>query len=263
MTMSQKLGAQVRQMVFAGALTALATAGFGCARHTSGESALSSQSALTIAADETEILAADSTTLTISGGTGTYTNVVATLGTVSSTGTKGVYTYIAPVSVSSSSQVIITATDSGGATGTATLLILGDDAVDTLSLSPLSPSLAGGAQQVFSVSGGSGSYLWQVSGGGTLSSASGSSVTYTAPSTSASVTLTVTDAGDDSLSASATITVTATHRWAPIGQLPSFGIGYCGSETPTTCTNPGTTCFIMAGNWKNGSQQMYNTFICQ
>ena len=97
-----------------------------------------------------------------------------------------------------------TNSQSGGYNETATALV---HILDALTLSPGSASIAAGSSMGLVASGGSGSYVWSVSGVGSLSSTSGGSVTFVAGSTAGTAIITVTDS--DGLTASCTVTVLA------------------------------------------------------
>jgi hypothetical protein len=225
---------------------------------------------LSLMASPSSVSLGGTSVITVSGGSGTYVNATATAGTISSLSAT-VYSYTAPTSGNSNSSVLITITDSNGASGYATLTINGSStSASIISVSPQSQTLAYGQTTVLTATGGNSSYVWTVSGGGTLSSSTGTSVVFTAPLGSSNTVVTVRDTSNSGQSASAILMVSAngsgstTHNWGYAGQMQSFGIGYCGSEYPTTCTSPGQLCFVMAGNYTNNNdQQIYNVFVCQ
>jgi hypothetical protein len=222
---------------------------------------------LTLTPAATTITPGANVTIGISGGNGIYTTATATTGTVTaSTATSFIYT--APTSASVGTGIVITASDSAGATGTTTLTI-GSATGGALTLNPLSPTLATGAQTTFTVSGGQSPYNWQISGGGSLSASTGQSVTFTAPSSSANVTIQVVDGSGTSATTTIVVgngTSSTNGTWVYIGQLTaqSLGIAYCGSEGPSTCSAKGTLCYIMAGSWydRSVSATKYNVYAC-
>ncbi len=91
---------------------------------------------------------------------------------------------------------------SSGYSETATALV---HILNALALSPGSATIAAGASMGLVASGGSGSYVWSVSGFGSLSATSGGSVTFVAGSAAGTATITVTDS--DGLTASCTVTI--------------------------------------------------------
>ncbi len=218
---------------------------------------------LTLTPATTTVAPGANVTIGIAGGNGTYTTATATTGTITaSTATSFIYT--APTSATAGTGVVITASDSAGASGTTTLTI-----GSALTLNPLSPTVAPSGQSTFNVSGGQSPYNWQITGGGTLSATTGASVTFTAPSAAANVTIQVVDSSGTTATTTVVVgTGTAsTGTWAYIGQFTaqSLGIGYCGSEAPSSCTAKGTMCYIMAGSWydSSASATKYNVFTCQ
>lgn len=121
--------------------------------------------------------------------------------------TAGAAVTVAGTMTYSSGQSTISAAwlESGGFSGS--LFAVGSvsapttNVTSTVHVSPTSATLAAGESRSFTASGGNGSYVWTHSGScGTLSSTSGSTITYT-HSSKGTDTLTVTSAGDSASAA--------------------------------------------------------------
>lgn len=140
---------------------------------------------------------------TVSGGTEPYAWSASSGSLSSSSGSTVTFT-----SAQASSTITVTDANNQTATATATYTASGTGTeTDNLSISP-SGTVAFNTNnfiRVFTASGGSGSYTWNVTSTsfGTLSSSSGSQVTYTSKFVAGTNTVTVTDTDGDTASATA------------------------------------------------------------
>ena len=145
-------------------------------------------------------------TFTVSGGTEPYAWTSSGGSLSSSSGSEVVYD-----SENVEGSVTITVTDAGGQTATATATYTASGTgTANLSISP-SGTVSFNTNnfiRVFTASGGSGSYTWNVTstGFGTLSGSSGSQVTYTSKFVAGTNTIIVTDSEGDTASATAVYT---------------------------------------------------------
>jgi hypothetical protein len=234
-------------------------------------SASSLSTVLTLMPSAYQVAPGSSINITISGGSGVYSTVNASAGSITQS-SANLFVYTAPSTIGLGQTVSITATDSLGSSGMTSVSIANVSSSSvggavTISLSPLNPSVAGNSQTTFTALGGNGNYTWQVVGGGSLSSTSGTSVVFTAPSTAASVTIYVYDSNGNVTSTSVSVSAAApAGTLTYIGQLAAaqYGIPYCGTEAPGSCSNIGSTCFIFAGSYtdSNSGNTMYNIFAC-
>ena len=126
---------------------------------------------------------------TASGGTGSYTWTLSSTnyGSISSSGNQATFT-----ASGEAGTTTITVTDTNGASASATATYTGTSSTSSsLAVSPASATLSGVQNTVvFTASGGTSPYSWYVSSTilGSLSSSSGTTVTYTRPTNNVSAT---------------------------------------------------------------------------
>lgn len=200
-----RLKTRLTSLLLLGAAIALT----GCKSSSSSSSdPTSASTALTLTASSQTVNFGGTVAITVTGGSGTYTSGVATVGTVLQS-SNGYFTYTAP-STGTAQTITITVVDSAGTVGSIPIYLGGSGSGGgILTLNPLNPTIAISGTQMFSVSGGSGSYTWTLSGGGSLSSTTGMSVTYLAPSYATTATITVTDITNSTITSTTTIMVSA------------------------------------------------------
>lgn len=191
------------QMIQAWLIVAVTVFSVACNKSkTSRATNASSAAAIVLSSSSYNLQPGAQAMITASGGTGTYTTYNASQGTLQLVG-KGQYSYTAPTIVSGVASVTISVSDSAGTTGVLTINVNGQSSSNSLAVyTSQLPIPVGGTVQL-SVQGGTGPYTWQItSGGGTLSSNTGATVSYTAPASTGSVGLTVSDSAGNSLSGS-------------------------------------------------------------
>lgn len=197
---------QVMQKI-ASVLLALTTMTLvACSGSSSNDDGGSGQSGgLTLAASAYSVAPGGIVTITVSGGTGTYSSLAqVTAGTATQTSTN-TYQYTAPNPYAAASATV-TITDSGGNSGVLTLF-LSSTGGGTLAPTATPSSLSLGGTSLLAVTGGTAPYMWTItSGTGTLSATTGATVGFTASSSiSGSVVVRVSDGSG--LSGSVTISV--------------------------------------------------------
>ena len=208
------------------ALTAVTGAFIACgATGGGGDSEVETSSAVTVTPAASVVALGGSTTVTVSGGSGSYVGASATEGTMTYV-SNGVYIYAAPASVTSAA-VTLGVSDSAGNVGYAYLTV---GASGTLSVSAAATSLALGASTTVTVTGGTGSYPTYSASQGTLTLSSTNTFVYAAPSSasSSSVTITVYDSAGQVGYAYLTIGTTSSSAYtcggtydAQIGGIPA------------------------------------------
>lgn len=179
----------------AGTLTVTATDAVG---NTGTSSVTVTTAIISISPLNLTIVRGGTQTFTATGGAGTYTWVVSdpALGTIVST--TGAFT-----ARNTAGTMTVTAIDTTGVTGTATVVIVGS----TLTVVPVSYTAYPGATQTIVATGGTGVYSWTVDNTaiGRINSSTGD---FTAGATAGTVTITATDTANNT--GTTTITVLAT-----------------------------------------------------
>jgi hypothetical protein len=254
----------------------VATALTACGNKTSTASdnstaAVTLPTALSVYAASSMVALGATTTISVSGGSGTYVTATATLGTLVATGAS-TFTYTAPSSASTYYETI-TITDSNGLSGSTQLTLSGASGGGTSTTGTTSCSgtysvnLGGVAASMVLVGGANGyvagyldmwSYKYPVYGSCSISGASGT-ITLTEPSVSSTFsgsvsfngsTITMSGSASNQTGSGGAAAWTATSQTAAVTVSAPTSNSCQGTYTATVGPNPGQILFVQDGNNK-------------